>query len=153
MKRNENYFWRQFILTKIAFITGIAIALPIMLFVAIGAPMRSFISILHFSNIVYNYKMSIACVGGIPFLLCAILMILRALFCMSIRPPERRNLFENYLLPLSALIFVIFLIASWLAPFLLILTDYQPCPGSSLQGYYVTDLNLCKTITPPSSFW
>lgn len=153
MKRNEMYFWRKFILTKIAFIVGIAMFLPILLFVTIGAPMRSFISILHYSDIVYNYKMSIACVGGIPFLLCAIFMILRALFCMSIRPPEKNNPVERYLLPLSALIFTIFLIASWLVPFLLKLTDYQPCPGNLLQGYYVIDLKLCKTITPPAIFW
>lgn len=49
---------------------------------------------------------------------------------------------------LSVFTFLIFLIIAFLLPIWLMFSSYSNCPQERLGAYYVTDLELCKTIDP-----
>ena len=153
MKKNTTLSWKMFIIKKIASIFIMGVFSLFILFNIKSVPLRSVISLINRREIIFNYGMSIACFGGLPFALYIIGFTLRTLFQKRTITSERPTLAGSIFLFFSIAIFGIFIIASYLVPLWLIFSGYHPCQGASLHGYFVLDLDLCKSIVPPSSFW
>lgn len=153
MKKNTILSWKMFIIRKIASLFIMIIFSLIILFTIKSAPLRSVISLINHRDIVFNYGMSIACVGGLPFAIYMIGLSFRTLFQKRSTSSERPTLAGSIFLFFSIIILGVFIIASYLVPFWLMFSGYHPCKGDSLHGYFAIDINLCKTIILPVGFW
>lgn len=149
MNKNDIPSRKDVFFIKIHFVLAIIMLSGLNYYVIKSVALRSFISLIHHGDIIYYYPMSMACMGGIPFMLYAISLLFRGLFLKEIKPIVEKTFIGVIALPVSTVIVIIFVIASYLVPFWLIFSAYQTCPEKSLNYYYVIDVGLCKMIVLP----
>ena len=105
-------------------------------------------SLIAHGNIIKFQYQSGACISGIPIFIYFIFFSIRVLFSKKIKPSKKQSTIGVTWGIFSAISFGIGLTAAFLVPILLIFSPYSNCPQERLGAYYVTDLDLCKTIDP-----
>ena len=138
----------QWIIIKGASIAMLLSASILLYFIIYFSPMNDLHSLYIQGNIIVYHAKSIACVGAIPLCLYFIFFSLRVFFSKGVVPPTKRTFIGTIWGAFSAFTFLIFLIIAFLLPVWLMFSPYSNCPQERLGAYYVTDLELCKTIDP-----
>lgn len=146
MKNNDALSRKGTIYIKLRILLVILMLFALTYYVIKSVALRSFISIIHHGDIIFYYPMSMACMGAIPFVLYAITLLFRCLFLEKIKPIIEKTFIGKMALPASAVIFFLSLIISYLVPFWLMFSNYEPCHEKPLEYYYVINTELCKTI-------
>ncbi len=149
MNTEQSPNWKKTLFIKSWAILVLIIIFVMLYFAVASAPLRSVMSIIKHGDIIYNFGMSTACVGAIPFMVYVFCLILRALFQKGTKVPEKPTFIGKFYLPISIITAFIFLFVSYLIPFWLMFSGYHPCHEKSLEYYYVIDAGLCKTIILP----
>ena len=138
----------QWIIIKTSSIAMLLSASTLLYFIIYSVPMNDLHSLYIQGDIIVYHAKSIACVGAIPLCFYFIFLSLRVFFSKGVAPPTKRTLIGTIWGAFSAFTFLIFLIIAFLLPVWLMFSPYSSCPQERLGAYYVTDLELCKTIDP-----
>jgi len=102
---------------------------------------------LHGDIISYNAK-GIAGAAGFPIYIYSICAGIRVLFSKGVMPPTKQTAIGVIFMPFFVITTIPGFIIAFLIPIGLAFSPYSNCPQEKLGNYYITDLELCKTIEP-----
>lgn len=105
-------------------------------------------SLINHGDIIHTHRQSIAALSGVPILIYVIFFSIFTLFKKGITPTRKLSRLEFFWTAFSTALFILGFIASFLLPFGLMFSSYSNCNEERLSSYYVTNLELCKTIDP-----
>lgn len=115
-----------------------------------GGSLREIQSLINHGDIIHLYRQSIACVSGIPICIYFVFFSLRVLFQKGITP-SRKQSYIGLAWGIFSIVAVFFgVVGTFLIPIGLMFSPYNHCPQERLSAYYVTDIELCKTMVPKS---
>ncbi|MFP2517091.1 DUF1240 domain-containing protein [Buttiauxella agrestis] len=138
----------EWLLYRGAAVVLIAIMSAVLYFIFFSVPMYDLHSLyMHDEIIVYHTK-AVAGAAGTPIYIYFILISLRVLFMRGIKPPTTQTFIGRIYGAFSLIVSIVCLIIAFLIPIGLAFSPYSSCPQEKLGNYYVTDLELCKTIEP-----
>lgn len=138
----------QWLLYRGAAVLLIIIAYALLYFIFFSVPMYDLQSLLLHDEIIVYHAKAVACVGAIPLCIYLIFVALRVLFTKGVKPPTKQTSMGKICGSLSVIAFFLSLIIAFLVFIGLLFSPYSSCPQEKLGNYYVTDLELCKTIDP-----
>jgi len=138
----------QWLLYRSAAVLLILMMYALLYFILFSVPMYDLLSLLLHDDIIVYHAKAAACVGAIPFCIYLIFVALRVLFTKGVKPPTKQTSMGNVCGILSVIIFFLSFIIALLVSIGLMFSPYNRCPQEKLDNYYVTDLELCKTIDP-----
>jgi len=145
MKKNSTSQW---LIYKGACILSIIILMCFIYAIIYSGTLSELQSLIHHGDIIHIYNQSIACIGGIPILTCAIFSALRGLITKGTTPPKKLTSLGLIWLCISTAIAFTGLIGTILTPIGLMFSPYKNCPQERLSSYYVINLELCEQINP-----
>ncbi|MBU9847051.1 DUF1240 domain-containing protein [Rahnella ecdela] len=90
----------------------------------------------------------IICIGGIPMFIWVFFFALKMLFKKGIEPFKKYTTIGYIWMVISVVSFVLGFIASFVIPFILMVSPYTSCNVGKYSSYYVINPDLCKTIVP-----
>ena len=138
----------QWVIIKAVSLASIGIMTTILYFMLFSVPMHDLHSLyIHGDVIVYHAKV-VAGVAGTPLYIYVICISLRALFSKGVNLPTKQTSTGTIWATFSIIVFVLGLVIAFLLPVWLMFSPYSNCPQEKLGTYYVTNLDLCKTIDP-----
>jgi len=117
-----------------------------------GRTMTEFLSLIKTGDII-SYDKTCALISSIPLFGYTIIALVRVLFSQDVQYRSLPAPFESLVLTAIIFSFIIGLIANCLVPFLFLGLSYTSCPQKKLQDFYVTDIELCKTIVNNRGLW
>ncbi|MDN4368103.1 DUF1240 domain-containing protein [Citrobacter portucalensis] len=115
--------------------------------------MENFLSLIRMGDVISYNKNTCAIVGGIPIIFLFSILSVFALFSKEGRLKKLPTTIELWMTMIVVISFLIGIIANCLIPFLLLGLSYTSCPQKKLQDFYVTDIELCKTIVDKRGLW
>lgn len=118
-----------------------------------GSIMENFLSLIRMGDVISYNKNTCAIVGGIPTILIFSMFSVFALFSKEGRLKKRPTTIELWMTMIVVISFLIGIIANCLIPFLFLGLSYTSCPQKKLHDFYVTDIELCKTIVDKRGLW
>ncbi|KAA0544461.1 DUF1240 domain-containing protein [Citrobacter portucalensis] len=118
-----------------------------------GSIMENFLSLIRMGDVISYNKNTCAIVGGIPTIFLFSILSVFALFSKEGRLKKMPTTIELWMTMIVVISFLIGIIANCLIPFLLLGLSYTSCPQKKLQDFYVTDIELCKTIVDKRGLW
>ncbi|EHG7887924.1 MULTISPECIES: DUF1240 domain-containing protein [Citrobacter] len=118
-----------------------------------GSIMKNFLSLIRMGEIISYNNNTCAIVGGIPTILIFSILSFFALFSKEGRLKKLSAAVELWMITIVVIPFLIGIIADCLLPFLLMAFSYTSCPQQELYDFYVTDIELCKTIVDNRGLW
>ena len=145
MDKNTALQWLIYKSASILLITAFSYVLYDVIY---GSSLNEVKSLIAHGNVMKFQHQSAACVGGIPIFIYFILFSFRVLFSERIKPSRKQSTLGKIWGVFSAISFCIGITFAFLVPILLMFSPYSNCPQEKLGAYYVTDLELCKTIDP-----
>ena len=135
--------WLIYRSAAVILIAGMSAALYFIIF---SAPMHDIRSLYMHGDIIIYHTKAAAGAAGAPVYIYGIFVGLRVLFTKGVKPPTTQTsigvIFGSICVITTFLGFVI----AFLIPIGLMFSPYSNCPQERLGAYYVTDLELCKTI-------
>ena len=138
----------QWLLYRCAAISLIAIMFAIVYSILFSDLIDELQSLYIHGNIIVYHTKAIAGAAGIPVYIYGIFAGLRVLFTKEVPPPTTQTSIGTIFTPLCVVITVLGFAIAFLTPIGLAFSPYSNCPQEKLGAYYVTNLELCKTIDP-----
>lgn len=118
-----------------------------------GSIIENFLSLIRMGDVISYNKNTCAIVGGIPTILIFSMLSVFVLFSKEGRLKKLPTTIELWMTMIVVISFLIGIIANCLIPFLFLGLSYTSCPQKKLQDFYVTDIELCKTIVDKRGLW
>ena len=138
----------QWIIIKAVSLFSIGIMTIILYFMLFSVPMHDLRSLYTHGDVIVYHAKVIAGVAGTPLCIYVLCISLRALFSKGVNLPTKQTTIGTIWAAFSIIVFVLGLVIAFLLPVWLMFSPYSNCPQERLDAYYVTDLELCKTIDP-----
>ncbi|ENR8890666.1 TPA: DUF1240 domain-containing protein [Citrobacter koseri] len=117
-----------------------------------GRTMTEFLSLIKIDDII-PYNKTCELIGSIPLIGYTVIALIRVLLSQNVQYRSLPDPFESLVLTTITVSFVIGLIANCIIPFFLLAFSYTSCPQKKLHDFYVTDIELCKTIVDKRGLW
>lgn len=143
MKKIYLRIWAFFV---IIFLTAVIYSL------LFGRTMTEFLSLIKMGDII-SYDKTCALIGSVPLISYTMIAVVRILLSKEAQYRSLPNPYESLVLTAITFSFIIGVIANCFVPFLLFGLSYTSCPQKKLQDFYVTDIELCKTIVDKRGLW
>lgn len=144
----KEYTTSQWLLHKVALMFTSVTSSYIVYDIIYGGTLYEIRSLINHGDIINIYRQSIAVLSSIPIFIHVIFFSISTLFKKGIAPTKKLSRLGLIWAIFSTIIFIFGFIASFLIPFGLIFSSYSNCNEERLSSYYVTNLELCKTIDP-----
>ncbi|EAO6762357.1 Uncharacterised protein [Salmonella enterica subsp. salamae] len=117
-----------------------------------GRTMTEFLSLIKMENVI-SYDKTCALIGSIPLIGYTVIALVRVLLSQNVQYRSLPDPFESLVLTTITVSFAIGLIANCIIPFFLLAFSYTSCPQKKLHDFYVTDIELCKTVVDNRGLW
>ena len=117
-----------------------------------GRTMTEFLSLIKMGDII-SYDKTCALIGSVPLISYTMIAVIRILLSKDVQYRSLPNPYESLVLTAITFSFIIGVIANCFVPFLLFGLSYTSCPQKKLHDFYVTDIELCKTIVDKRGLW
>ncbi|WP_183272252.1 DUF1240 domain-containing protein [Buttiauxella sp. A111] len=138
----------QWIVVKGVSLILISIISSLLYFIIYSVPMCDLRSLYANDDIIIYHAKAVACVGAIPLCIYFIFLGLRVLFAKGTTIPTNRTKIGKIWGAFGVITTALGFIIAFLIPIGLAFSTYSNCQQEKLEYYYVTDLELCKTIVP-----
>ncbi|WBM70900.1 DUF1240 domain-containing protein [Buttiauxella sp. WJP83] len=138
----------QWIKIKGASLILIGVSFCMLDFIIYSVPMSDLRSLLSNSNIIIYHAKAVACIGAIPLFIYVIFTGFRVFFSKGTTIPTNRTKIGKIWGAFGVITASLGFIIAFLIPIGLAFSTYSNCQQEKLEYYYVTDLELCKTIVP-----
>ncbi|MGK7244533.1 DUF1240 domain-containing protein [Buttiauxella agrestis] len=136
----------EWLLYRGAAVVLILIMYALLCFILYSVPMYNLQSLLIHDEIIVYHAKAVACVGAIPLCIYSIFVALRVFFTKGVKPPTTQTSIGKVCSGVCVIVTFLSFIIAFLIPIGLAFSPYSSCPQEKLGNYYVTDLELCKTI-------
>ncbi|CBG91098.1 DUF1240 domain-containing protein [Citrobacter rodentium] len=120
-------------------------------FLLFGRVMTDFLSLIKMGDII-SYDKTCLLLSGAPVIILVLILSVVALFSKDAHASIPAPI-EAPVVFIVVFSLIIGFIVNFVVPILLAAFSYTSCPQEKLHDYYVTDIELCKTIVDKRSFW